>query len=657
MTPKRMAYENLFRPGAFGPLSVKNRLVMPPMVRNYADAKGFVTPRYADHIERIARGGVGTMILEASFIHPHGKGFVNQLGIHTDASLPGLRKLVVSAHRHGAVIGPQLYHAGRQTSAKITGHQPVAPSAIPDPSSGEMPRELSVKEIGELVRLFAKAALRAKKAGCDFVELHGAHGYLITQFLSPFSNRRTDAYGGSAERRMRFLRETYAAVRAAVGPEFPILLRLSGDEQVVGGLRIKDTIAICRAMEKAGVDGFHISAGNYASYARGKMIPPMAVEDGVLLPLAAAVKKAVAVPVIAVAKIRTPKMAAQALADGSADFVAIGRPLLADPDWPNKVKEGRADEIQRCIACNQACIGRLFAQQDIACTVNAAAGRERLFAARPKRKKRVVVVGGGPAGLSAAKTAAERGHAVVLFEKERRLGGQLLAAAETPHREGWEELREDLVAAVGRLGVDVRLNAEFEPWMLKKEKPDAVILAIGSTPTRPKIPGVGRTNVVIARDILEGKAKADGKRVVVAGGGCMGAQTAEYLAEAGHQVTVVEAAGAVATEAPVDDRMLLLGRIDDAACALAPLAKLKVKLMTDTKIMGVGVGSVAVEGRAGAKALPADTVVLCLGAFPNDGLAAECRMHVRDVATVGDAKEARRVTEAVAEGSLAAARL
>lgn len=642
-----MPYESLFKQGAFGALRVKNRLVMPPMVRNYADAKGLVTPRYVDHIERVARGGVGTMILEASYIHPLGKGFMNQLGIHSDACIPGLKKLAAAAHRHGAVVGPQIYHAGRQTSAKIAGRQPVAPSPIPDPSSGEVPRELTGKEIGEIVGQYAKAAMRAKKAGCDFVELHGAHGYLITQFLSPFSNRRKDGYGGSLENRMRFLREAYAAVRVAVGAGFPIFLRLSADELVPGGLRLKDAIAVCKRMEKEGVDAFHVSAGNYASYARGKMIPPMAVEDGVLLPLAAGVKKAVKAPVIAVAKIRTPQLAEKVLSSGAADFVAIGRTLLADPDWPEKVRTGRSDEISRCIACNQGCISRLFAQQDVWCTVNPETGREKAFAAKPKRKKKIVVVGGGPGGLAAAKTAADRGHEVILFEKEGKLGGQLWAASETPHREGWEELREDLVAAVGRLGVDVRLGVEFAPDMLKREKVDAVILAMGSTPMRPKIPGVGRTNVVVARDILEGRADAEGKRVVVAGGGCMGAQTAEYLAERGFQVTVVEATGAVAVDAPVDDRMLLLGR----------LAKLKVGLRTETKIMSIGASSVTVEGHAGTKTLPADTVVLCLGSFPNDGLAAECKAYVRDVAVVGDAKEARRVTDAIAEGALAAARL
>ena len=641
-----MAFEPLFRPGKIGRLEIKNRLIMPPMVRNYADAKGFVTPRYVAHIERVAKGGVGAIVLEASFIHPHGKGFVNELGIQTDAVIPGLKRLVAAAHRHGAAIGPQLYHAGRQTSVKITGRQPVAPSAIPDPSSGEMPRALSKKEIAELVAMYGAAAGRAKKAGCDFVELHGAHGYLITQFLSPFSNRREDEYGGTAEKRLRFLLEVYAAARRAVGPGFPITLRLSGDEQVEGGLTLRDTAAIAKRMEKEGVAALHVSAGNYASYPRGQMIPPMAIEDGPLLELASGVKQAVGIPVIAVAKIRSPQLAEKVVKDGLADFVAIGRTLLADPDWPTKVKEGRLGEIQRCVACNQGCISRLFAQQDVWCTVNPANGREKLFGTRPKRRKKIVVVGGGPAGMAAAKTAAERGHRVVLFEKERRLGGQLWAASETPHRQGWEELREDLTAAVGRLGIDVRLGVAFEPFMLKKEKAEAVILAVGSSPTRPNIPGVGRTNVVIARDLLEGKAKAEG-RVVVAGGGCMGAQTAEYLAVNGHDVTVVEASGTVAAEAPSDDRALLLSRLE----------KMRVRLMTETKIMSIGPNSVTVESHRGPALLPADTVVLCLGSFPNDGLAAECRRLVRKVTVVGDALRARQVTEAVAEGSLAAVSL
>ncbi|MFA5853875.1 MAG: FAD-dependent oxidoreductase [Patescibacteria group bacterium] len=638
-----MAYTALFSPGQIGTLKAKNRLVMPSMVLNYADGDGKVTKRYVDHIERVARGGVGTIVLEASYIRQDGKGFLNELGVHDDACIPGLKKLVAVAHAHGAVIGIQLYHAGRQTSSKTSGTQPVAPSPLPDPTVNELPRELALAEIPALVEAYGKAAARAKAAGMDFVELHGAHGYLITQFLSPFSNRRTDAYGGTPQKRLRFALEVYEAVRKAVGANFPVTIRLSGEEMVEGGLTLLDTIEISKRLESAGVDAIHVSAGNYASYARGYMIPPMAMPDGTLAYLASAVKGAVKIPVITVAKIRDPKLAEKILKNGEADFVAVGRTLLADPEWPNKVKGGRLDEINPCIACNQGCISRLFAQQDVWCTVNPETGREGDFAKPAKSKKTVVIVGGGPAGLSAAKTAAARGHRVVLYEKRAKLGGQLFAAEAAPHRQGWKELRHALVRDVKRLGVEINLGVEFSPALLGTDKPDAIILAMGSTATKPKIPGIGRTNVVSSRDLLEGTVKAKGG-VVVVGGGCAGAQTAEYLAQKGYDVKIIEATGAIATDAPIDDRFLLLGRLN----------RLKVKIHADTALMSIGPNSVTVESPSGSKTMPADTVVLCLGSFPNDGITAELKTLVKEVLVVGDAVSARRVTDAVAEGALAA---
>ncbi len=633
---------SLFSPGNIGSMVVKNRLIMPPMVRNYADEKGLVTKQYIDHITSIAKGGVGALILEASYVSPEGRGFENELSICTDDVIPGFKKLAAVAHAEGAKIGVQIFHGGRQASSKVSGLDSVAPSAIPEPTVQEMPHELTTPEIKDLVKAFGAAAGRAKKAGLDFVEIHGAHGYLITQFLSPFSNKRTDEYGGTPKKRMQFLREVYAAVRAAVGSDFPIIVRLSGDEMVKGGLKLEDTITIAKEVEALGADALHISVGNYASYAQGFMIPPMAQEDGLLLNLAAGVKKAVKIPVIAVGKLRSPEIVKKVLKDGIADFVAIGRTLLADPEWPNKVKEGRTKEINKCIACNQGCISRLFAQQDVWCTVNPKCGREGLFAKKRGPSKKVLIIGGGPAGLTAAKIATERGHEVTLYEKEKKLGGQVLGAAALPYRKDWSAFIQTLIQSVKQLGVTIHLNTEFVPSMIAKNKFHAVIIAMGSSSMIPNIPGVDHAHVVTARDLIDGWSDTKGD-VVIAGGGCMGTQVAEMIANDGHKVTILEATGAVATEAPGDERALLLERIN----------KLPITILTETKLMAIGEASVSVEGRDGQEIVKADTVVLCLGAFPNNGVLAELKKLVKKVEVIGDAKQPRRVTEAVAEGGLA----
>jgi 2,4-dienoyl-CoA reductase-like NADH-dependent reductase (Old Yellow Enzyme family)/thioredoxin reductase len=638
-------YPLLFSPGRIGRLTLKNRLLMAPMVRNYADERGQMTSRYLAHLERIARGGVGAIILEASFVSPEGRGFRHQLGLHDDAVIPGLEQAATMAHDYGARLGVQLFHAGRQTTAAVSGGQPVAPSEIPCPLLGELPRGLDRMEIHSLVRAYGDAARRAKAAGLDFVEIHAAHGYLITQFLSPFSNRRTDTYGGSTENRRRFLAEIIEAVRKETGPGFPVTVRLSADEMVPGGMQPADAQDLAIWLQERGVDAVHVSVGNYGSYVRGRMIPPMAVEDGPLVKYAALLKQAVTIPVITVGKLRTPALAETVLANGQADFIALGRELLADPDWPQKAEQGLADEIHRCIACNQGCISRLFEQRDVWCTVNAACGREREFAglAHDDEHRKVLVAGGGPAGMSAACTAARAGFKVVLCEAGDALGGQLHAAGAAPHRGGWSELLQDLRHQLKLLGVEVRLGTRVDKKFVKQEQPYGVIVATGAEALRPAIPGIGSLNVLTARDLLEGRARAFGS-VLVVGGGCAGAQTAEFLAAGGHAVTLAEAEGDIAADAPLDDRTLLLGRLKSQG----------VNIMTHTRLISVEQDAINLQSGGEIFGIAADTVVLCLGSRPKHGLEVELMGLVPHIATVGDAVSARRATDAVLEGALAA---
>lgn len=631
-----------------GTLETKNRVAMPPMVRNYADEKGFATPRYIAHIDRIARGGVGIMVLEASFVRPDGRGFSHELGLHTDDAIPGLRKLAETAHAHGAAIGPQIFHAGRQTSSKVTGVQPVAPSPMPDPTIKEMPRQLEIEEIREIVDDFAQAAGRTKEAGCDFVEIHGAHGYLITQFLSPFSNCRDDQYGGSDEGRMRFVSEVLQAVRKTVGSDFPIIMRISANEMVSDGLTLEDGAKIAKELEKLGVDAIDVSSGNYTSFNRGYMIAPMSMPDGLLVPFAERIKNCVKIPVIAVGKIRSPAQADDIIHTGKADFVAIGRSLLADPDWPKKAQDGRANQIRSCIACNQGCITRLFSSQDVWCTVNPETGREEEFGKPlPKVRKRVLIAGGGPAGMEAARIAALRGHHVVLFEERDQLAGTLLLASMIPNKPGWSELRDYLVGEMKRLGIDVRLGTKATAELAKRERFEAAIVAIGASQVFPEVPGIELKNVVLSRELMEGKARVRGEKVVVMGGGTSGAQIADFLSQRGYDITIVSAGKEIAKNAAAVVRDLLLERLRQRG----------VKMLTDTRIIGIEKNKVLVVGPGGAEELPgelqADTVVASTGAKPNDGLAGELRAVVQQMIVVGDAVEPRDVTYAMVEGARA----
>jgi len=627
----------LWEPFRIGRMELKNRVVMPPMVTRYASDDSFITERSKNYYEARARGGAGLIIVEATYVHRNGWAFPNQIGISDDKFIPGLKELVDVVHRHGARIAIQLHHGGRQAKEALSGLQPVAPSPLPM-AGGEMPREMTVDDIAETVVYFAEAAVRARKAGFDGVELHGAHGYLIDQFLSPISNIREDEYGGDVRRRARFLLEIIAAVKEAVGDDYPVWCRMDGKEYGVEGITLEDAKQTARLVQEAGLMALHVSA--WGPETPINRTTPTFV-SAVIEDLVAGIKEAVSIPVIAVGRI-TPEDGERILKEGKADLIAIGKAMLADAEWANKVASGMVDDINPCIICN-GCRDDLRNPKlvGIRCSVNATLGREKeseiVPAARPKK---ILVVGGGPAGMEAARVAALRGHRVTLWEKESRLGGQLVQAAVAPHKDRIAPLYKYLETQLRKNGVQVQLGKGATASAVAEFSPDAVIVASGVKPFVPDISGLDKANVVQAGDILEGKAKV-GDKVAIIGGELVGCETAEFLADRGKQVTVMRRGPEMATGVGPNTRDFFLSRL---------LAK-GVTLLREVKYRGVGSEGVAITTRDGEeRTIEADTVVLAAGSVPDTTLYDAIKDKTAEVYRIGDCVEPRTIRDAISEG-------
>lgn len=664
-----MRYPHLFSPVSIRNLQLRNRIAMTAMHLGYTP-EGEVTDRLTAFYRRRAQGGVGLIIVGGCPIDPDG-GMPNMVRIDEDRFISGLVTLAGAVKAEGAAIAAQLYQAGRYThSAMIGGRKPISASAVRSRLTGEIPRALDLEEIPRVQARFAEAAARAKAAGFDAVEVLGSAGYLISQFFSPLTNLREDAYGGSQENRMRFGIEVVEKVRAAVGPDYPILMRLAGNDFMEGGNTSEEAVLFARRLEAAGVDLFNVTGGWHET-----RVPQLTtyVPRRAYVYLASRIREAVGVPVLASNRINDPGVAEEILRTGQADMVTMARALIADPDLPRKALEGKEDRIFRCIACNQGCFDRIFQFEPAGCLVNPLAGLESEQVPRsPGRPRRVLIVGGGPAGLKAACTAAERGHAVTLVEREKTLGGQVLLNRGIPGREEFVTLVTDLVRACQALGVKVFLSRDADPAWIREQAPDVLVLATGAVPLVPLIPGVDLPHVVQAWDVLAGK-KGLGRRVAVVGGNAVGLETAVAIAGQGtlppevlhflmsqraetpdtlyrlldrgsKEVTVLEMTSRAGQDIGISTRWTVL----------AECKRLGVRVLTSAKVTAITPEGLTWETDGREALVPCDSVVLATGSRSEDRLWDLCRELAPEVHRIGDARQPRKALEAIREGFLLA---
>lgn len=644
-----MKYPVLLSPIKIGTMEVKNRFVVPPMGTNFANPDGSMSRQLIDYWAARAKGGYGLLIVEIAAVDPLGKAIPWQLGIWDDKFISGWKQLTDEVHKYGAKIAVQLHHAGRQTTHEVIGAQPVAPSAIPCPVDREMPREFTTEEVYDLIEKFGDAARRAMDAGFDAVEVHGAHGYLIAQFMSAYSNKRIDEFGGDFMSRMRFPTEIIKNIRRKVGNGYPIIFRLSGDERVPGGRTIDESRMVARVMEEVGVDSLHVSTSVYGSMPW--LIAPSAVAPGFNVYASEEIKKVVNIPVIAVGRINEPLMAEDILEDGKADMVSLGRESLADPELPNKVAAGMIEEISPCIGCMQACVGYLFDPNylKISCLVNPFTGREGdLIIEKTEKPKRVMVIGGGPGGLEVAWVLAKRGHKVTLYEKENVLGGQFRIGAIPPTKQDILKAIRYYITMGKKYGVEYKMGVEVTEDHIVKENPDVVILATGGVPLVPNIKGIENPGFVEAVDILEGKKEA-GMNVLVVGGGMVGVETADFLGEHHHKVTIVEMLPEIAKDEQDAVKYFLLERLN----------KYGVKAVTGATVKEfVDDGVVYEKDGKEEKLTGFDTVVLAMGVKAYNPLEEKIKGKIPDnVYVIGDAVKARKAVEAIEEAARVAVKI
>ena len=635
-----MAYTKMLEKGYIGKLELKNRVVMPAMGCSLAESTGEAGERIIKYYADRARGGVGLIITEITRVDDEtGVGTPNQLSVTNTHVIAQLSRLVETVHAYGTKLFVQLHHPGNQTPSRlIGGKQPVSASDVTCKVIGEQPRALTTEEVEGMVKKFVTGAVIAQKAGVDGVEIHAAHGYLVSQFLSPHTNKRTDKYGGSFEGRMRFITEIIMGIKAFCGPAFPISVRMNGSDYLDDGITEEDALNQARYLEKLGISCLNVSCGTYDSGAT--IIEPSYFAEGWKRHLGANIKKAVSIPVIAVCNIKHPQFAEKLLEEGDFDFIGIARGHLADPDFVAKAKAGREDLIRKCLGCME-CFRILNDGLPLGCTLNPVLGREFEWGDEKLVKngcgRTVAVIGGGPAGMEAALTLAKRGFKTVLFEATDKLGGTANLAAIPPHKEMLNEFVDTMAAQIKEAGVEVRLNTPATLEAIKETGAEAVFMAAGGKAVRPGLPGIEKA--VTAEDLLAGKASVCGQNIAVIGGGVTGLETAEWLSK-DHKVTVIEMLDKIGGNLYPSVTMHLATEIMKAGGLI----------LKGNALVSVGDGSITVKDMRTQKTkeVTADSVILAMGVRPERPLEEELRKEFGDdLILVGDSDRTGQIYDAL----------
>ncbi len=633
--------KELFSPFFIKGLRLKNRIVMPPLASFLIESDGTITDKTVEHYRRRAAGGPAMVIMEAHSVSEEGYVSVHQARIYDDRYIEGLFKIANVIRFEGAVPAIQIHHAGRQVPSRVIKRKPVAPSALPSPGIRGEVEPLSIEGIHKIIRKFGEAAERVIQAGFDLIEIHGAHGYLINQFLSRFSNIREDEYGGDIKGRARFASEIIREVRQKVGPNFPISFKISAQEFVENGLTTEESIEMLKFFVEDGIDVVQVSAGNDATYEW--ICQPMFMKKACLADSAKQIKDALDIPVMAVGRITDPIIANKIIKEEMADLVCIGRGLLADPEMPKKAQKGDIEDIRLCIGCNK-CMQSIFRNGRIECTVNPSLGREREMQIFPAEKpKKVMVVGGGPAGMNAAWVAASRGHDVSLYEKDSSLGGQLQIGSVLKFKEEIRTIIEFQKRQVEKQDVVCKLNTLVTIDKIKEIKPDVLILATGSIPIKPEIPGINNQIVLTVSQIFNGNKPPSGKTVVI-GGGSAGCEVALYLSGKGYEVAIIEQLQKIGSEIESVTRNVMLKLLREQ----------NVKMLTSCKLVTVSENGVDVINSEGNTCFyEAGCVVVAVGNKPDNYLFDQVKLESMNIETyrLGDCLEPRSAKEALFESA------